>query len=67
MILITRQCSTKAINGRNAILMAGGKFFRQVIPKPDSLKMISKNYCRYGITPEIFREELKNHQDTDIV
>jgi len=44
-----------------------GKFFRQVLPKPDSLKMISKNYCRYGITPEIFREELKNHQDTDIV
>jgi radical SAM superfamily enzyme YgiQ (UPF0313 family) len=44
-----------------------GKFFRQVIPKPDSLKMIPKNYCRYGILPEIFREELKNHQDTDIV
>jgi len=44
-----------------------GKFFRQVISKPDSLKMISKNYCRYGITPEIFREELKNHQDTAIV
>jgi radical SAM superfamily enzyme YgiQ (UPF0313 family) len=44
-----------------------GKFFREVIPKPDSLKMIPKNYCRYGILPEIFREELKNHQDTDIV
>jgi len=44
-----------------------GKFFRQVIPKPDSLKMIPKNYCRYGILPEIFREEVKNNQDTDIV
>jgi radical SAM superfamily enzyme YgiQ (UPF0313 family) len=44
-----------------------GKFFRQVIPKPDNLKMIPKNYCRYGILPEIFREELKNHQDTNIV
>jgi radical SAM superfamily enzyme YgiQ (UPF0313 family) len=44
-----------------------GKFFRQVIAKPDSLKMMPKNYCRYGILPEIFREELKNHQDTDIV
>ena len=43
-----------------------GKFFRQVIPKPDSLKMIPKNYCRYGITPEIFRQELNKHQDTDI-
>jgi radical SAM superfamily enzyme YgiQ (UPF0313 family) len=29
--------------------------------------MIPKNYCRYGILPEIFREELKNHQDTNIV
>ena len=44
-----------------------GKFFRQIIPKPDSLKMISKNYCRYGVTPEIFREELKSHLDTDII
>jgi radical SAM superfamily enzyme YgiQ (UPF0313 family) len=44
-----------------------GKFFRQVIPKPNSLKMIPKNYCRYGILPEIFREELKNHQDTESV
>jgi radical SAM superfamily enzyme YgiQ (UPF0313 family) len=44
-----------------------GKFFRQVIAKPNSLKMIPKNYCRYGILPEIFREELKNHQDANIV
>jgi radical SAM superfamily enzyme YgiQ (UPF0313 family) len=44
-----------------------GKFFRQVIPKPDSLKMMPKNYCRYGILPEIFREELNNYRDTDIV
>jgi len=44
-----------------------GKFFRQVIPKPDSLKMMPKNYCRYGITPEIFHEELKSYQDIDIV
>lgn len=44
-----------------------GKFFRQVISKPDSLKRISKNYCRYGILPDIFRRELMNHQDTDLV
>ena len=44
-----------------------GKFFREVIPKPASLKMIPKNYCRYGILPEIFREELKKRQDTNIV
>jgi len=37
-----------------------GKFFRQIIPTPDPLKMFSRNYCRYGILPEIFREDLKN-------
>jgi len=44
-----------------------GKFFRQIIPKPDALKMFPRNYCRYGILPEIFRNELKNNQDVDIV
>jgi radical SAM superfamily enzyme YgiQ (UPF0313 family) len=44
-----------------------GKFFRQVIAKPESLKMIPKNYCRYGLTPEIFRQEIINHQETDLV
>lgn len=44
-----------------------GKFFRQVIPKPDSLKIIPKNYCRYGILPDIFRQELTSHQDADII
>ena len=44
-----------------------GKFFRQIISTPDALKMYSRNYCRYGISPEVFREELKNKQDTDIV
>jgi len=32
-----------------------GKFFRQVIEKPEKLKMMPRNYCRYGITPDIFR------------
>jgi radical SAM superfamily enzyme YgiQ (UPF0313 family) len=44
-----------------------GKFFRQVIDKPEELKMMSRNYCRYGITPDIFRDELNFHQDTDII
>ncbi len=44
-----------------------GKFFRQVIPKPDNLKFMPKNYCRYGILPEIFRNDLKKYQDADIV
>ena len=44
-----------------------GKFFRQIIPKPDALKMFPRNYCRYGILPEIFLRELNNNQDADIV
>ncbi len=44
-----------------------GKFFRQIIEKPEKLKMISRNYCRYGITPDIFRQELGSHPDADIV
>ncbi|MEN6374473.1 MAG: radical SAM protein [Smithella sp.] len=44
-----------------------GKFFREIIEKPDNLQIISRNYCRYGITPDIFREELSSHQDADIV
>ncbi len=44
-----------------------GKFFRHVIPKPDKLKFMPKNYCRYGILPEIFHDDIRKHQDTDIV
>ncbi|MBN1363906.1 MAG: B12-binding domain-containing radical SAM protein [Syntrophaceae bacterium] len=44
-----------------------GKFFRQVIPKPDALKMYSRDYHRYGILPEILSAELKKHRDADIV
>ncbi len=44
-----------------------GKFFRQVIEKPEKLKMMTRNYCRYGITPDVFRYELSCHQDTDII
>jgi len=44
-----------------------GKFFRKVIATPDALKMHPRNYCRYGILPEMFREDLKKHNDADIV
>jgi len=44
-----------------------GKFFRQVIPTPDSLNMIDRKYCRYGILPEIFINELKKQEDANIV
>jgi radical SAM superfamily enzyme YgiQ (UPF0313 family) len=44
-----------------------GKFFRQIITKPDALKMFPRNYCRYGILPETFRDDLYQNQDADIV
>jgi radical SAM superfamily enzyme YgiQ (UPF0313 family) len=44
-----------------------GKFFRQVVPKPDALKTQSRSYCRYGISPEVFAKEVKNHSDADMV
>jgi radical SAM superfamily enzyme YgiQ (UPF0313 family) len=44
-----------------------GKFFRQIIPKPECLKMMPKNYCRYGILPEVFRQELTRNRDADVV
>jgi len=44
-----------------------GRFFRQVIEKPDCLKALPRSYCRYGIDPDIFRTELSLYPDTDIV
>jgi len=44
-----------------------GKFHREVIAKPQCLKSIPKKYCRYGIRPDIFKQELELHRDADIV
>ncbi|HQG24187.1 MAG TPA: cobalamin-dependent protein, partial [Smithellaceae bacterium] len=44
-----------------------GKFYRQIITKPDKLKFLPKNYCRYGILPEILRDDLRKQKDADIV
>lgn len=44
-----------------------GRFFRQVIDKPDCLQMLPRNYCRYGVDPDVFRAELDLHRDADIV
>jgi hypothetical protein len=44
-----------------------GGFFRQVIDKPECLKVLPRSYCRYGIDPDIFRTELGRYPDTDLV
>lgn len=44
-----------------------GRFFRQVIDKPDCLKVLPRSYYRYGIDTEVFRVELGRYPETDIV
>lgn len=44
-----------------------GRFFRQVIEKPECLKGFPRSYCRYGIDPDVFRAKLARCIDTDIV
>lgn len=43
-----------------------GRFFRQVIEKPPCLHMMPRSYCRYGISPDVFRAELLRHPDADL-
>jgi len=44
-----------------------GKYLRQIIPKPDSLKDIPRNYYFYGITPHHFLKSLKSMPIPDVV
>ncbi len=44
-----------------------GRFFRQVIEKPECLNMLPRSYCRYGIDPDVFRTELRRYTDSDMV
>ena len=44
-----------------------GKFSKERIPKPQSLREIKRNYNRYGITPDIFVNELKLSVSPDLI
>ena len=44
-----------------------GKFFSEIIEKPLVLRGVPRNYRRYGIPPEIFREELKKIDEPDVI
>src|SRR3990167_2223350 len=44
-----------------------GNFFRSEVKKPEILRDIPKKYCRYGITEEIFIEELKKIKKPDAI
>ncbi len=44
-----------------------GTYARQLIPKPDPLKGIPRNYHRYGITPEVFLKTVKSLPAPDLI
>ncbi|MCD6317931.1 radical SAM protein [Candidatus Aerophobetes bacterium] len=44
-----------------------GKFFEEAIKKPKPLKNVPRKYKRYGITPDIFEEELRKIEPPDII
>lgn len=44
-----------------------GTYLRQIIPKPDSLKDVPRNFYYYGITPHHFLKSLKSMPVPDIV
>ena len=44
-----------------------GKFYREEVDKPAAVRHIPRRYCRYGITPQIFKEELEKIAPPDLV
>jgi len=44
-----------------------GKFYREEVDKPPAVRHIPRKYCRYGITLQIFEEELERTAPPDLV
>ena len=44
-----------------------GTYARQLIPKPEPLKCIPRNYHRYGITPEVFIKSVESLPKPDLI
>ncbi len=44
-----------------------GKFAKEKIPKPGPLKLIPRSFHRYGITPRIFRNEIRGVERPDLI
>ena len=44
-----------------------GKFWRQIIKKPDALKETDRPYSRYGLVPEVFDDALKQVQNPSAI
>jgi radical SAM superfamily enzyme YgiQ (UPF0313 family) len=44
-----------------------GKFAREIIPSPPQLRHMARHYNRYGITPQIFMDELADVPPPDLI
>jgi radical SAM superfamily enzyme YgiQ (UPF0313 family) len=44
-----------------------GKYYKEIIEKPEILKHVPRNYGRYGITLDIFDAELEKQDKPDVV
>ncbi|TKJ28970.1 radical SAM protein [bacterium (candidate division B38) B3_B38] len=44
-----------------------GKFYREEVDKPPAVNHIPRRYSRYGITPQMFEQELENTDPPDLV
>ena len=44
-----------------------GKFWRQIIKKPDALKETDRPYSRYGLVPEVFDDAVKQVQNPSAI
>jgi len=47
--------------------MGGGKYFKEEITRPHNLKNIKRRFSRYGITPEVFIDELRKFEKPDVI
>jgi len=47
--------------------LGGGKYFKEEIKKPEALKNIKRRFSRYGITPQVFINELLALEKPDVI
>lgn len=44
-----------------------GSYFKTPVPKPEGLEDIPRNYSRYGISEELFRKDLSDVPEPDVI
>jgi len=59
--------SLQGRESRNDKYFGCGNFHREIAEKPQCLADMPRNYCRYGMPPEIFKKKLSSMQKPDFV